>query len=304
MKLPRLIELLTKERNSRINRDNPTSRFVYRAYTNIIAKVNESFNLTESITPKKIEQLPISDGMKGRLNTLIQMTDKSDATKSLKNELVKFMGLGPSKAQDLIDQGLKSVKQLKKKVWFDKLPIQTRMILENEPIRKIPHEHIKELCPSLTKIRSLKAILVGSYRRKSRYSRDIDVMLVSDKKNAIDRYVSFLKRTFKVVVYSKGDDKVSLLLDPSPILKKKSKGKFYKLDAFMTTKSYESAMLLYATGSRTFNIKMRAKAKARGYLLNQTGLFDRKTGKKIQVKSEKDFFNKLDMEFIQPENRV
>jgi DNA polymerase/3'-5' exonuclease PolX len=81
---------------------------------------------------------------------------------------------------------------------------------------------------------------------------------------------------------------------------------FYKIDAFLTPKKYAPAMLLYATGSKAFNIYMRTKAKAAGYLLNQTGLYTRKNGKAdklVPIKSEKDFFAKLGMHYIDAAKR-
>ena len=75
----------------------------------------------------------------------------------------------------------------------------------------------------------------------------------------------------------------------------------YKVDIFRTEKKYKNAMLLYATGSKVFNIKMRTIAKKKGYTLNQKGLY--KNGKLIPIKSEKGFFKKLDMDYLEPEER-
>ena len=64
-------------------------------------------------------------------------------------------------------------------------------------------------------------------------------------------------------------------------------------------------MLLYSTGSQSFNIRMRSIAKKKGFLLNQNGLYERKTMKLLSGKAsgEKFFFNKLDMEYINPIDR-
>lgn len=311
MKADILIKIIERERNSRIDKTNPSSRFIFRAYSNVISKVQESFGEKENITSGKINKLPVTNGMKEKLKKMLtRKSPKSSNKKSSKkksskktedlySELVKYMGLGKTKARDLIDQGLTSIEQLQKKPWFDKLPLETRTTLKNKPIRRIPHENIKKLESILTKTSICKAVLVGSYRRKTQYSKDIDIMLVSDKTDIIKKYLDFLKKKLtKVAVYSLGPDKMSLVFK-SP----ETKGKFYKIDAFQTSKKNEAAMLLYSTGSKVFNIRMRAKAKAKGYLLNQNGLYNRKNSRRITVKTEKGFFNKLGMQYVEPEKR-
>lgn len=302
-----LINMVMCERNARIDKSNPASKFIYRSYTTLISKLQESFNDGENITDEKIDRLSVTDHMRGKLKKMIKVKPKKVSKKGSKknsdvliHELIKLMGLGDVKAQGLVNQGLISVEQLKTPPWFDKLPVQTRTMLENEPSRKIPYCHISKLENILTKpkILGMKVILVGSYRRQASYSRDIDVMIVSDKPNAMDKYLEYFKTKFNCVVYSVGVDKMSLVFDPRPVI---STAKFYKIDVFLTVKKYESAMLLYLTGSKAFNIRMRAKAKAQGYLLNQNGLYIRKNGKsgrRISIESEKDFFLKLGMDYV------
>lgn len=70
----------------------------------------------------------------------------------------------------------------------------------------------------------------------------------------------------------------------------------------MPCESYYSA-LLYFTGSGSFNKKMRSVAINAGYLLNEYGLFKRDTKKMIKVKSEKDIFDILNMEYLEPQFR-
>lgn len=305
MKLFELVKLVERERNSRIDKKNPSSRFIFRAYTNIIAKLKETFNEKETITEKKIDTLPITDGMKIKLKKMLKLSLKKVSAKQskeslLKEELSKYLGLGKTKIKELMDAGLKSCKDLKQKKWQDKLPLETRVMLKYKPLRKIPHEEIKKMEPILTKSRNFDVYLAGSYRRKTKFSRDIDIMLVPKIKDKsefsqIDTYLKYLEKHFNIIIYNKGKDKASFLI-------KKGK-KVFKVDVFITPKKYSAAMLLYSTGSKMFNIKMRAKAKAKGYLLNQKGLYSKKTNKILNIKSEEEFFERLGMEYIEPENR-
>ena len=60
--------------------------------------------------------------------------------------------------------------------------------------------------------------------------------------------------------------------------------------------------LIYFTGSKNFNLRMRAKAKYMGFKLNEYGLFD-KSGKRMKIRDEKDIFDILGMKYLEPEDR-
>jgi DNA polymerase/3'-5' exonuclease PolX len=121
-------------------------------------------------------------------------------------------------------------------------------------------------------------------------------MIISDDKLIMDKYVSFLKKHFDIYVYAHGNDKVSLIL--------KINTDYIKLDVFRTSKEYQHAMLLYAIGSKKFNIKMRSAAKRKGYILNQYGLYKLESlNKPIHVNSEKDFFTILNIPYVSYDKR-
>jgi DNA polymerase (family 10) len=59
---------------------------------------------------------------------------------------------------------------------------------------------------------------------------------------------------------------------------------------------------LYFTGSYEFNEKMRGIAKRQGYKLNEYGLY--KGEKLIQIYCEKDVFDILGMNYLEPKDRL
>ena len=61
--------------------------------------------------------------------------------------------------------------------------------------------------------------------------------------------------------------------------------------------------LLYFTGSYELNQNMRLKAKKMGYKLNEYGLYDLKTNDMIVVTSEQEIFEKLEMNYLLPNQR-
>jgi DNA polymerase/3'-5' exonuclease PolX len=64
------------------------------------------------------------------------------------------------------------------------------------------------------------------------------------------------------------------------------------------------ALTLATTGDRLMNIALRKKATARGWMLNPYGLWDARTLRPVLVSAyEGDYFDKLGMDYIEPESR-
>ena len=289
------------------NKDNPSLVFIIKAYNNVLNQLN-TFSPNEMVTEKKINAVEFTPKMKVKLIELSlvkipksQMEEMESYRKIyiLKKELNELLGIGEKKAKELIDQGLKNMKQLHSDKWFSKLNTDTQVILRHDPLRQIPIEDIQKIEHLL--IYNSKTTLVGSYRRKKPFIRDIDILFATDEKNRendVKNYIKYLKKTFgdKIWIYANGSDKISFVLEAT----KESR---YKSDIFISTNDTFYSMLLYSTGSKQFNIKMRAKAKKLGYLLNQSGIF--KNGKKINKPSDKEpeLFAILEMEYVEPEYR-
>jgi DNA polymerase/3'-5' exonuclease PolX len=59
--------------------------------------------------------------------------------------------------------------------------------------------------------------------------------------------------------------------------------------------------MLYFGSGENFSRKIRKIAKTKGYKLNNKGLF--KGTEKVNIKTEKDVFNKLKLNWVPPEKR-
>lgn len=202
-------------------------------------------------------------------------------------------GVGFDKAAELYNSGIK-VSDLKPgSKRFEELPVSAQAYLIYKPISKIPHDMIakivSEFIPNKYKI-GIDYDVVGSYRRDTPFSRDIDI-LWHEYKNPFDL------SEFDFHVYSKGPDKLSGIYTTK-------KGKSVKIDIWLVSqKEYVGSMKLYSTGSKMFNIRQRMHAKKLGYKLNQEGLFDIKTNKRINANTEKDIFKILKMDYKNPKDR-
>lgn len=130
-------------------------------------------------------------------------------------------------------------------------------------------------------------ILCGSYRRNATKSNDIDLLVPITSMDAVCR-------DLKIKLYTSGNTMRSGFV---------KLGRTYcQIDLLGYTAENRICMILHFTGSREFNIRMRAIAKNKGYLLNQDGLFNKK-GQRVRIRDERDIFVKLAMEYVRADER-
>jgi DNA polymerase/3'-5' exonuclease PolX len=144
-------------------------------------------------------------------------------------------------------------------------------------------------------------------KKSNSFCSDVDFIIIhhdyktSDTKldvNYLDIVVSrLIKKNFIIDSLTKSDVKTKYM----GIFKwKNSQPRRIDIRLF-PLESYYSA-LLYFTGSKDFNRQMRLNAIAHDYTLNEYGLFDEKN-KLIKVNSEKELFDILGMEYVDPSKR-
>ncbi len=295
-----------------------TAKFISVAYSKVLKTISYFFKDNAVATQKRINELPITDHMKEKLTILLKnhapKTSKIEKTEAknaariegLKINLSGLLGVGSKKINELVRLGLTDINHLQQKKFYDVLGNDTKLMLEHKPLRKIPYECIKKIELRLISFTMALVRLVGSFRRRCAYSKDIDILIKSNDPAVLDHYLNYLTAEFdgKVFVYSKGNDKMSLIIQPfesEPKIK-------YKLDIFRAAENAYYPNLLYSTGSKEYNIRTRAKAKKMGYVLNQNGLFKKKGETLVRINSsgdnEEKILSYINMPYILPENRI
>lgn len=246
----------------------------------------------------------------GKLSEIISDKKQEQNLKAIE-ELEQIFGIGRVTAHDLvINQNITSIKKLKSKYEKGKiaLPHQIVMGLKYHGVfeENIPRAEIDKINIFLQEIgnkidKKLVVTISGSYRRGKQSSSDIDVLLSHPQKNYTQEFVHKLK-DIKFIV----DD----LTDKDYHVKYMGFCKYLdnpirRLDIkYVPLDSYYSA-LLHFTGSARFNQQIRELASHMGYLLNEYGLFKIDGDKKVKldIKSEKDIFDELGLEYIEPNLR-
>ena len=178
----------------------------------------------------------------------------------------------------------------------DDVPLVTKMYNKYKPLYEIPRTLAVEIANLL---RGLKLEITGSFRRAELVVGDLDIIVVNADWDKLTADINYIPGLHVYEPYMKGPERMSTLMKyswgPNTV--------HIKVDFFNTTEDELGSMMLYSTGSKEFNIKMRAKAKKMGYTLNQKGLFRKSTNERMDLYSEKDYFEFLEMEYLQPIER-
>lgn len=283
MKKENLIKSLNYIINKHTVSDDPDKVFKISAYKRAITIVSL---LPNNVKKEDVINSTLTNHMKDVCLEFIS-GEKSIEKSTLLEKLITIQGVKKATADKLINLGLTKLQDLKKKEFFNLLSEETKAFITMQPNTSIPYNYIKENIEPI-----IKGKITGSFRRKKDICHDVDVVVTTDK----DKYLEYINKIMsKVVIYLNGSEKTSMLVkyksDPA-----------IKLDIFFCKKEDEAAMLLYSTGSKEFNKVMRAKAKSMGYLLNQKGLF--KNDKQMRLKTEKEYFDALKMEYQPAEDRI
>lgn len=243
----------------------------------------EHLTLVQGLGPKSIKVLYEKLGVK----TL------ADLEKAAKEDKIAGLPRFGKKTQDNILRGLEYVKGG-----------QGRFLLGDIlPLARKFEERLGEL-------KGVEAVKVaGSIRRRQETVGDIDVLVVVknsvDSKNYLDE--KGLKPTFAKASVGKAMDYFCSMPEVEKVLAKgetKSAVKLHNgLDADLRVVGQESfgAALQYFTGNKDHNIELRKIAQNKDYKLNEYGLFQ---GEKIIAgRTEKEVYEKLGLEYLEPELR-
>lgn len=221
-------------------------------------------------------------------------------------ELIGVEGVGPKTVRDLYKhlkiKNLKDLEAAAKAGKIKNLPgfgmKKEQNILESiEFLKKTGGRFLLgDILPIVgeieAKLKSLKEVKkispAGSLRRMKETIGDVDFLVVSDNPEKVMDY--FVSLPGVVKVWGKGKTKSSVRME-----------KGFDMDIrVVPAKSYGSA-LQYFTGSKEHNIALRRIAIEKGLKLSEYGLF--RNSKIIAGKTEEEIYEKLGMDYIEPEMR-
>ena len=137
---------------------------------------------------------------------------------------------------------------------------------------------------------NIKYTIAGSYRREKETIGDVDILLVTDSLKGITEKILEIPQT-KIIMSGEQIIRGTVQTSSGEV----------QFDITRVNEDELASYLLYRTGPKELNIKMRMTAKLLGYKLNEHGLW--LDDEQIQTKTEADIFEALDMKYIKPEMR-
>ncbi|MFW9781481.1 MAG: DNA polymerase/3'-5' exonuclease PolX [Candidatus Heimdallarchaeota archaeon] len=228
--------------------------------------------------PEGMEQLVEVEGIGPktafRLSKEFGFKTVEELEKAINNGTLEGLsGFGKKKAQNIL-RGIELYKASKGKLLLvDILPIANSI---EKQLRKL--NFIQELN------------VAGSIRRKKETIRDIDILVSTNEPIKVMDAFTNLKDVKDII--SKGEDKCTVTLYNN-----------IQVDLRAINKNSYGSALLYFTGSKEHNIKLRKIARKKNWKLNEYGLFDNATNDKLAGTEELELYNKLGLDYIVPELR-
>lgn len=232
-------------------------------------------DLKKTIPPDLLDLLNIPGvGPKTAWNLYKQLNIKSveDLQEAIENNrLAGIFGIKEKTIQN-IREGIALVKRDR-----ERMPLAKAILAANEfiePLSALPF--VRKVSPA------------GSLRRQKETVRDIDILIASPTPDKV--MDKFTQLPVVKNIQAKGETKSSVLsrLD-------------VQVDCRVVPEESFGAALLYFTGSKSFNIKLRAIAVKAGLKINEYGVFKKK--RRLAGSTEEEIFKLLKMSYIPPELR-
>lgn len=225
----------------------------------------------------------------------------------------KLYGIGPVRAAQLAAVGVHTIRDLEHALESGKVTLLDASAFAlryyTDLRQRIPRTMTDQIWARLSaKLHAVDAEIIaevaGSYRRGAATSGDIDI-IASTKTSMIDFVNGLADDQQFVGALAVGPTRATFLYRCVQVC---------QVDLLIVPRENYVPALLYFTGSGDFNERMRAKAKAAGYRLNQLGLwrlsdnhthkFDGKTYARVDVQTEQDIFAAIGMKYVEPQDRI
>ena len=297
----------------------------YRSYekaAELIAGLPESIEQLAK-EPEKLKELPgIGDRMVEHLNEILKTGDYALRRKLLKKypatilDVLQLQSLGPKKAallwkkfkvgsvadveklakegqlRDVDGFGERSEQNILKAVESFKRSTGRFHLSTAEAAAEAISGHIERTGKAVESVTP-----AGSLRRGKETVGDLDLLVTLGDGHTSQKHVDALAEhilKFPGIdqTLAHGENKVSFTLSDG-----------LQVDVRLLKKENFGAALLYFTGSKEHNVRLRGRANEMGYTLNEYQLATLKAEKHVAGRTEEEIYSKLKLDYIPPELR-
>ncbi|MGB2619423.1 MAG: DNA polymerase/3'-5' exonuclease PolX [Candidatus Acidiferrales bacterium] len=297
----------------------------YRSYEKVAELLYSMHERIEDLAKdeKTLKELPgIGDGMAAHIREILDTGDYSLREKLLKKypvtllELLHLQSLGPKKVAFLWKkfkvstiEGIEKLAQdgkLRDLEGFGEKSEQNILKATASAKRSSGRFKLDDVDEAAQKLMAYISRMdkivesvtpAGSLRRGKETIGDLDLLVTMrpgrDKQKDVDEVAEhILKYPGIDQTLAHGENKVSVIL-----------GNGLQVDVRLLEKECFGAALLYFTGSKEHNVVLRGRAREMGWTLNEYALTTLKGGRFVAGKTEKDIYDKLRLDYIEPELR-
>jgi DNA polymerase (family 10) len=149
-------------------------------------------------------------------------------------------------------------------------------------------EVAEELLARLREIPGVgRAAFAGSLRRMAETIGDVDLLVAAERPARV--MDAFVADGLVATVLAHGETKSSIVTTGG-----------LQVDLRVIDRQAWGAALIYFTGSKAHNIRIREMAVRKGLKLNEYGLFRAKSGKLLAAETEQDVYERLGLPYIEP----
>lgn len=245
---------------------------------------------------KTIEDIVVSGEDHPDVKQFDSMTGQHESMEALS----QIHGIGPAKARELVvAHGVNTIEELGSGELLNE--VQKKGLRYHEDIQKrIPRKEMVKHDEFLSKVLpSAEIVVMGSYRRGGKTSGDIDVLLGGDTNCLRD----FVDRLVKAGYVQQNEEFAFGDVKYMGVCKLPRHKTWRRLDILYAPPNEHPFAMLYFTGSKELNTKMRGHALSKGLTLNEKGLFDGDRRVEHDFRTEQDIFEYLEMPYLVPEER-
>lgn len=264
--------------------------------------------------------IKIDEYLKTGKMTIFQKLDISqklkDATKLSDQNISAILGIGPARARVLAQQHIYRVSQLRDAVTKNRIKITPMEAIglkyHNDLIKQIPRNEAAKILNKINTVLTrnglttkygLRLELAGSYPTGKLESKDIDILVFSNKINThrdikgntiLSEISEILSReNIQIALVALGNTKILSLaqLDTQHPVR--------HIDIRLIPLESEIFGRFYFTSGRDFNQIIRQAAKSAGYKLNEFGLYHVSSGALVSgLESEEDIMARIGVPFV------
>ncbi len=291
--------------------------FKVKAYLEAV-RVIENLSIPIEDLAKENKLTDIKGVGKGIAEKIMQYLDKGtiDRLEELKKEIPESLlelsrvpGLGAKRIKTLYTQlGIKNIEDLKREAEKGNIRnlegfgekteekiLEGLNALHDKKTDRVPIGIALPIAESIVSILEEhtpvnKILIAGSIRRMKETIGDIDILVTSNEPLDVMDFVASMPVVKEVIV--KGDTKTSIITKEN-----------LQVDVRVVEPDSFGAAAQYFTGSKQHNVKLREIAIKKSFKLNEYGLFDLDSGRKIAGKTEEEIYDMLGLQWIPPEMR-